>query len=195
MMRGKEVAVSSAIGTGGALAFLFIFPKGSLATLMHEVLHLPGPGAGIAMVLGPLLVLVALTSFQLGKGTGCVIIASLTFAVAYSFLTELLTIPTNSKGSFGTVYFIIALLVFGLATEVISRTGRSSKTLGNCMLAGALSNMILLIYYWVAIFPRTAGWVEWRNVTILVVLCLLCGVISGYIAGRVSQFLSRLRSR
>ena len=62
VIRGKEAAICAAIGAVGAGLFLFAFPTGAISTLMHEVLHLPGPGAGIAMVLGPILVVVALVS-------------------------------------------------------------------------------------------------------------------------------------
>lgn len=70
LIRGQEAAACAAIGAGGAAIFLFAFPKGSITTLMHEVLDLPGPGAGIALVLGPLLVLVALLCLLLSRGEG-----------------------------------------------------------------------------------------------------------------------------
>lgn len=58
---------------GGAF-FLFVFPKGSISTLMHHVLSLPGPGVGVALILGP----VALV-FILGLATCGIMAEGLVF--------------------------------------------------------------------------------------------------------------------
>jgi hypothetical protein len=50
------------------------------------------------------------------------------------------------------------------------------------LLAGAIANLVLLLFYWLAIFPRTAGWIPWRDVPLLTALCLSAGLLSGYAA-------------
>lgn len=191
VIRGKEAATCAAVGVGGALIFLFAFPKGSISTLMHEVLGLPGPGAGIALILGPFLVLVTLISSLLSRGNGGAVIASLAFALAYALVVRLLGIPTNPKGAFGSAAFIAGIAAFGIATEAVMGPGQVSKTVWRCLLAGALANAALLVFYWIAVFPRTAGWISWRDVPLLIGLGLACGLASGYIAWAVSKPLSR----
>ena len=191
VIRPKEAATCSAIGVAGALIFLFAFPKGSISTLMHEVLGLPGPGAGIALILGPFLVLVALISSLLSRGNGGAVIAPLAFALVYALVVRLLGIPTNPKGAFGSAAFIAGIAAFGLAAEAVIVPGQASKTVWRCLLAGALANAVLLVFYWIVVFPRTAGWISWRDVPLLMGLGLACGLASGYIAWAASKPLSR----
>ena len=194
-VRGQQASICAAIGIAGALVFLFAFPKGAISTLMHAVLHLPGPGAGIALIIGPFLVLVALISSCLSRGAGGALIASLTFAVAYSLLVRLLEIPTNPKGAFGSLAFVAAVAAFGVAAEAVMVLGGALKKMWRCLLAGTLANAALLVFYWVVIFPGTAGWVAWGDVPLLMGLCLACGLGSGYIAWAAAKPLSRAFAR
>ncbi|MCK4341464.1 MAG: hypothetical protein KAY37_07065 [Phycisphaerae bacterium] len=191
VIRGKEAATCAAIGVAGALIFLFAFPKGAISTLMHEVLDLPGPGAGIALIVGPFLIIVALISSLLSRGDGGAVIASLTFAVAYVLVASLLGIPTNPKGAFGSPVFIAAVAPFSIAAEAVMVLGKALKTAWRCMASGALANAVLLVFYWIVIFPRTYRWIDWGDVPLLMGLCLACGLASGYIACAISKPLSR----
>ena len=191
VIRGREAVICAAAGAAGALVFLFAFPKGSISTLMHAVLDLPGPGAGIALILGPFLILVALVPSRLSRADGGAVIASLTFAVTYALVARLLGIPANPKGAFGGAAFIAGIALSGIAAEAVMVLGRALNSVWRPMLAGALANAVLLAFYWTAIFPRTAGWVRWQDVPLLMGLGLACGLGSGYIAWAVSKALWR----
>ena len=190
LIRGREATTCAAIGVAGGLIFLFAFPKGSISTLMHEVLGLPGPGAGIALILGPFLILVALIARLLNRQAGGAVIASLTFAAAYALVTRLLGIPTNPKGAFGSAVFVAAIALCGIAAEAVLVLGKALPKVWRCMLSGALANTVLLVFYWIVIFPRTAGWINWKDIPLLTGLCLACGLVSGYMAWAVSKRLS-----
>ncbi|HUU83344.1 MAG TPA: hypothetical protein VM243_07555 [Phycisphaerae bacterium] len=191
VIRPKEVAICSAIGAAGALIFLFAFPKGAISTLMHAVLHLPGPGAGIALIIGPIVIFVALLASLLTRGTGGALIASLTFAVASALVAAIFAIPTNPKGAFGSAIFIAAVALAGITAEAVMHLGKSAKGRRRCLLAGALANTVLLVFYWIAIFPRTYKPVAWHDVPLLTALALAAGLLFGYIAWVVYGFLSR----
>lgn len=188
---GKEAAVCAGIGAGGALLFLYVFPRGALTTMMHDVLHLPGPGAGIALIFGPFLILVALGSHRVSGANGRALIVTLTFALALALVVRLFRIPTNPKGAFGSVFFIAAVTLLGLVLEVVMALRSALSPPRRCILAGILANALLLVFYWLVIFPRTAGWVKWGDVPLLMGICLAAGVISGYLASVVSKALSR----
>ncbi|GAG28551.1 unnamed protein product, partial [marine sediment metagenome] len=173
LITGKEAVVCGLIGVVGACIFLFGFPKGSITTLMHEVLGLPGPGAGIALILGPFLILVALISSLLTRGHGGAVVASLMFGVAYALIAWVLAIPTTPKGAFGSPVFIAAIAYFAIAAEGGMVFGNAPKHVWRCMISGAVANTVLLVFYWVAVFPRKAGWINWGDIPLLLGLCLV----------------------
>lgn len=179
---GKQVALSAAIGAGGALVFLFAFPKGAVSTFAHYVLKLPGPGSGIALIVGPFLILVAMSSSLLTRAAGGALISSLAFALSYALVARLLRVPSDPKGAFGSPLFIAALALFGLALEAPITLARGLKPPWRCLLAGTLANVALLVFYWLVIFPRTTRWVGLKDVPLLLGICLAGGVCSSYIS-------------
>ena len=192
LVRGEEAATCAAFGMVGAAFFLFAFPKGAISTLMHEVLGLPGPGAGIALIFGPFLVVVVLLSSLVTHGDGGALITAVAFAAAYALLVGLLDMPTNPKGAFGSVLFVAAVMVFGIAAEAGMVLGKALKKGRRCLLCGALANAVLFASYWVGIFPRTAGWIKWSDVPLLMSLCLAGGLVAGGIAWGISKPLARV---
>ena len=187
----REARTSAVLGVVGALIFLFAFPKGSISTLVHEVLGLPGPGAGIGLVLGPFLIIVAVVSSVLSRGSGGALVASLMFAVTYALIVHLFRIPTSQKGAFGSPLFIGAVTVFSVVAEAVMALGRRLGTVWRCMLCGAVANISLLVIYWTLIFPATAAWIRWNDVPVLAGLCSVCGLVSGCVAWGISRPLSK----
>lgn len=192
---GREAVRCAGIGVAGALVFLFAFPKGSISTLMHEVLGLPGPGAGIALILGPFLILMALISRLLSRRVGGALIASVAFGAAYAVVTRFLEIPTNPKGAFGSTVFVVAVALFGVAVEAVMVLAKALPNAWRCTLCGAVANAVLLGFYWAAIFSHTAGRVSWKALPLLLGLCLACGLAAGYIAWVLSKRFSRTFAR
>jgi len=180
--KAKEIGLCVALGGALALVFLFTFPAAAISTLMHAVLHLPGPGAGVALIMGPFLLLALLGASVLSQTRGRALAAALGFALSCSVVVSLLAIPTNPKGAIGSPLFIGAIALSGLAVEVVMRPGKSTPEIGRCLLAGAIANLVLLLFYWLAIFPRTAEWIQWRDVPVLTALCVAGGLLSGYVA-------------
>jgi hypothetical protein len=188
----KKAALGAAVGAVGAALFLFAFPGGSISTLMHEVLHLPGPGAGIAAVFGPFVVFLLLLSSLLARIRGVVLIGALAFAISCTVVVQVFGARTNPKGAFGSLLFLAALALLGLAIEVVLVLSTTFRPARQCLLTGAVANAVLLIFYWVAIFPRTASWVKWKDVPLLMGICLGTGLLAGYVAWLVFQPLSRV---
>jgi hypothetical protein len=179
------------VGAAGAVVYMFAFPAGAISTLMHAVWHLPGPGAGIAVVVGPCVIFVALACSLLTRARGGAFVASFTFGLACVLIVRLLGVRTDPKGAFGSLSFLAALGLLGLAVEGVVAAGRPRSYAWRCVLTGMAANAALLVFYWLAIFPRTAGWVKWKDVPLLSSLCLATGLVSGYITGMLARAFAR----
>lgn len=178
---------STVVGAAGAVIFTFLFPKGAISTLMHQVLHLPGPGAGIAAVLGPFMLVLALVVHRWNGGKpGGPLVSTVSFAVVMTLLTALIS-EMNPKGGFATIWFMLACAVCALGAEcILALTGKWSPP-WRLILAGVAGNLVLLAFYWVVIFPKTARWVEWGDVPVLLCVCAAGGMLAGLIAWLVSK--------
>lgn len=188
-MTGRSILTglwkSTLLGAVGGAIFVFIFPKGSITTFMHQVLHLPGPGAGIALVAGPFMFILALLGYRASRDTdGGLLAACISFSIVVAVLAALVA-PMNPKGKFGTIWFILACSLGGVTAELALYRG---KKLG-LFIAGVVGNLALLVFYWLVIFPMHAGWVEWGDVPALLAVCVAGGMLAGLIAWLVSPVL------
>jgi hypothetical protein len=180
---------TTAIGAVGAAVFVFLFPKGSLTTFMHQVLQLPGPGAGIALIVGPFALILALVGYRVGgEWVGALPEVLLAFSAVVAILVALVA-PMNPKGGFGTGWFILACLAGGVGAGSALFFGKELKILWRLLLAGVAGNLVLLVFYWLVIFPMTTGWVEWGDVPVLLLVCVAGGMLAGLIAWLVSPAL------
>ncbi len=183
----KLVLKAAGLGALGGAVFVFLFPKGAITTLMHQVLRLPGPGAGIAAVLGPFLLVLALTAWRwTGDRPGGPLVTMLSFSVVMALLAALVS-DMNPKGGFGTLWFVLACVVCALGVEGMLAPTQEWGPGWRLVLAGVAGNLLLLAFYWVAIFPKTAGWVEWGDVPLLLGVCVVGGLLAGLIAWLVSR--------
>lgn len=162
---------------------MFLFPKGAITTLMHQILELPGPGAGIAAVLGPFLLILSLLFYRRAGGP---MVVALAFSVVVALLAALVS-EMNPKGMFSTIWLVLAGAVCALGVDGTLILARRLKPLWRLVLAGVAGNLVLLIFYWVVVFPQSAGWVLWEDVPVLLVLCAASGVLAGLIAWLVSR--------
>jgi hypothetical protein len=179
----KLVLKAVGLGAVGGAVFVFLFPKGAITTLMHDVLHLPGPGAGIAAVLGPFMLILALLAY---RRTGGPMVVALSFSVVVALLAALVS-AMNPKGGFSTIWPVLACAVCALGVEgILALTGKWSPP-WRLVLAGVAGNLVLLAFYWVVIFPRTARWVLWGDVPVLLCVCVAGGLLAGLIAWLVSK--------
>ena len=180
ILQPSRAGIPILLGVVGGLFFLFVFPKGSITTLMHDVLHLPGPGAGIALILGPVALLIILISSHLvRRALGGALLASLAFSVTYAIVATILNLPTSEKGMFGSIRFVIALAICGVVAETLLFLTSRLRPLWRFLLTACGANTGLLVFYWIVIFPRTKGWISWEDATLLFVLSLAGGAVAG----------------
>ena len=183
----KLVVKAAGLGAFGGAVFVFLFPKGAITTLMHQVLRLPGPGAGIALILGPFMLILALAVHRwTGDRPGGALVSVLSFSVVMALLAALVS-EKNPKGGFATKWFVLACNVCRQGVEAVLIVFKRLRPMWRLILAGVAGNLVLLVFYWVAIFPQSAGWVEWGDVPVLLAVCIAGGLLAGLIAWLVSK--------
>ncbi|MFH1530158.1 MAG: hypothetical protein ABIK09_05410 [Pseudomonadota bacterium] len=175
------------IGAAGGVLFLFLFPGGALSTLMHEVLHLPGPGAGIALAVGPMALLFILGAACVVERFGGATLAAVGFSGMCVIVSAVLALTGNEKGMFGSPWFIAALATCGLVADSLLRATRRAAAPLRFFLAAGGANLELLLFYWLLIFPRTKGWVLLQDVPVLLALCLAGGLVAGVLGWLLSE--------
>jgi hypothetical protein len=184
----KAFVVATILGVAGAIIFVYSFPAGAITTLMHEVLKLPGPGAGIALILGPFIIFFSLLASRIAGKAGAACMTSLSFSLMVAVLVAILNLSIEDKGKFGGIEFFGAAVLCGLIIDFFLHILRGWKaSLWKFIMTSCIANTGLLIFYWLLIFPQTAGWVKVSDVPILVVLCLLGGLVVAVTAIFVSK--------
>ncbi len=188
ILDGKGLVVATLLGIAGAILFIYMFPRGAITTLMHQVLNLPGPGAGIALILGPFIILFALLAARITGKASAAFITSLSFSLMVAALVAILELSVEEKGKFGSVEFVGAAVLCGLIIVFFLHMLPGWKaSLWKFVLTSCIANTGLLVFYWLFIFPQTVGWVKVSDVPILMMLCLVGALVVAVIALFISK--------
>ncbi len=183
MSQSHRFGLAVLVGVVGGLVFLAILPTGAFSTLAHNVVRLPAPGAGVALLVGPLAVVCLLIAWRVARSAGGALAGALAFSLTCTVTLAIVGRPEGGNGMIGSPLFVAALGTAGAAAELVLFLTRALKAVWlRLVLAAACANVALLIFYWVAIFPRTVGWIPWRAVPILLAVSLVAGALAGLVS-------------
>ena len=146
----NEIGNAVVIGVLASIAFVFIFPDESISTLMHDVFHLPGPGAGIALLVGPAGVLVGLLAYSFNPRPGSILFS----VVVFGLLMPMGQVLFNPDGLgqfpffFQTLSFIFLAVVLELLVYKFSKRDEFQRIVAPAVLA----NVLFLVFWWLTIF-------------------------------------------
>jgi hypothetical protein len=175
-----EIFIAILIGIIGVFIFLYLFPGGAITTAMHQVLKLPGPGAGIGLIFGPFIIILALLTYNFTCKKGVIFITCIIFGFFHSTLTPIVYPSIETVGSLGPLGFrILAVILLGLVLEIGIFLFRSQNDLIKYPLSATIANLTILTFYWCAIFPFNKGMVEIGSIPILLGLAIFAGIIFG----------------
>jgi hypothetical protein len=168
-------------GLLGAIAFIFLFPGASITTAMHEVMRLPGPGAGIGMLYGPFIVLVALMAYFHIRRTGAILLTSISFGVFHAALAPAVYGDVKTAGTIGPPHLrIVAVVVLGVVLWWAVRFLDQQKDHVRYPAASVLASFAVMCFYWAAIFPNSPkGPVAAADVPVLLGVTALGAVVIG----------------
>jgi hypothetical protein len=172
-----DFVVALIAGLLAGLLFVALFPGRALSTLMHNVLKLPGPGAGTGMLVGPYLVMISLIIFTHRRK---VLVPFVTFAsaglshtVASIYLSPgVLTEPTLQAA-------ISSVVLSGVFLELSLDIARKLPDRWAFMLAAIATDLAFVGFQWAFVFPIIGKSVLPADAALLAGLSSLMAVLLG----------------
>ncbi len=175
-----DILIAILMGIIGVFIFLYLFPGGAITTAMHQVLRLPGPGAGIGFIFGPFIIILALLTYNFIGKKGIIFITCLIFGIFHSILTPIVYPNVETVGSLGPLVFrILAVILLGLVLEICMVIFKKQNELFQYSISAVISNIVCLSFYWVVIFPSNKGMIKIDSIPILLGLAIFAGIIFG----------------
>lgn len=169
--------VSAGVGVLGAILFSFALTSNIRKLISHDILGLPGPGAGIAILTGPYLILLCFVArgFLYRRGFGGLTCGIFGVAV---FLLDRWLGNVGMHGSW-TLLEVAGCLWAGVAFDLVGYCFRQKPSVAALFAESVWSNVLVLIGFWVAVLPTIDGWVKPKVVPVL----LLASAISACVVG------------
>jgi hypothetical protein len=190
MSHTKAALLSLAIGMGGGAVFAFFVPWEAVTRLMTQTLRLPGPGADVALVLGPCLTLTGQTAEYICKRHGAAFLGAFGFGAAVTVL-RLFGVHDTPIGIVGTPGFLSGVALAGIILEAGYLVRGFLISFIFSLFFAAVAASALLIYFWAAVYPLVeAGTVAWRDIPLLLALAFGAGFVSGFLTHFVWHFVS-----
>ncbi len=186
----KAASVAVVFGLLSALAYMFIFPENSIRNMVHYDLGLPGPGPGVAMILGPFAIVFMTAASRVTFRIGSALMTALAFAVGIMVWAKFLDKPLGSHLMLGSPLSILAFVAAGAAADLVVGLGEKLGPQLRILLSGLLANICLLVFYWVMIFPDSAGRVLRPDIPIIMTICVVCGLVAAVVGWLISGFLA-----
>jgi len=188
----RIVFLSIIFGIVGAFVFLFLFPGGAITTAMHQLLKLPGPGAGIGLVFGPFIIILGLIAYNLTKKPGIIVLTYTVFGITHSILTPIIYPTIDTVGSLGPLPLrIVVVILMGITFELCMYISRDQKTVTRYLISSVISNISLISFYWLIIFPGCKGWVKINAIPILLAITILAALFSGLLLFVIKQLFGK----
>jgi hypothetical protein len=182
-----RVAKSVVTGLAGGAVFVFLFPKGAITTLVHDVLGLPGPGAGIALIKGPMAIGLSIFAAFFARHRGAAAASILSYSLVVVLAVQLVGIAMNPKGMFGSGWFVLVFVVLAGFTELLMWLTGKWKPPWRCLVTAVGANLFLMATYCVVVFPQSAGWVATGHIPVLAAVTIGAGLITGVLAWLASR--------
>jgi len=189
--------LSLGVGVLGAIAFMFLFPGGSITTAMHDIMDLPGPGAGVGLVFGPFIILVCLLVRRMTGVAGAALLAASGFALAHSLIAPAVYGDVKTVGTLGSMPAKVGTVVMmGITLELTLLIMSRFHRVTTYLLSGILANLVLMLLYWSWVFPSTPkGTVLVSDVPILLGVTVAGSVVFGGILSLVLEQLFSKKNR
>jgi len=188
----RETVVALASGLTSGLLIVAIFPGKALSTLMHQVLGLPGPGAGTGLVVGPYIMMVTFITFIFRRRRLVPFITASTAGISQALGSiylgpGVLTAPAALPA-------IFCSLAAAAAVELVLGIARGLEDRWAFIAAALCGNLMLLGTYWMAVFPAIGRSVIWADAALIASLSAAMAVLLGVLPALMYMRLTMRRA-
>ena len=186
-LRPMDLVLATTAGILSGLVFIFLFPGRAISTLMHQVLHLPGPGAGIGFIVGPYMVMCALiiwTYIRKAMVAFYVIVVSGTVQAYFGPISTVMFGPSVIP------YTILSAFVLGICVDLAAFALRNKHDGVGFPVVAVISTIVFMVAYWVWVFPPVKGWVTPKAAMVLIPLSIVGAVLFGALPAIVYSYLT-----
>ena len=178
-MAGADALRAAIIGAAGGALLAFVAPQKGISYLMHQVLMLPGPGAGLGVMVGPWAAFCCLAAAVFVRRRYAALVAGLGFALVFNLPAAVFPPEGTNPGMFASVRFALGLVLMGGVAELVMARFRRLGRGPRLALAAVAADLAFLVYTWVVVFPLTKGWVTMKNALIIIAVSVPAAVVAG----------------
>jgi len=139
------------VGVLFSIGFVFVFPDTAISTLMHDVFRLPAPGAGIALLVGPMGILCGYVAYSLNPRVGSIFFSVVMFGVLMP-IGQILFNP-DGMGQFPFFLPLASFVILAILLDVFTYLFVKWDLIKSIVAPAVICNVLFLIFWWVVIFP------------------------------------------
>jgi hypothetical protein len=138
-------------GLVAGLLFVALFPGRALSTLMHNVLGLPGPGAGTGMVTGPLIIMASLVVYTFRRKPLVAFIAALAAGTSQTVASVYISPGVLTAATVPAT--VLSVIVMATVLEACLLALRGVADTLALPAAAVAADLAYLSFQWAAVFP------------------------------------------
>lgn len=151
----NEIGNAVIVGVLFSIGFVFVFPDTAITTLMHDVFRLPGPGAGIALLVGPVGILCGYVAHTINPRPGSILFSVIMFGLLMP-IGQILFNP-EGLGQFPFYLPLASFVILAILLEIFTVLFAKWELIKSMVAPAVICNVLFLIFWWVTIFPLFLG--------------------------------------
>ena len=146
-----EIGNATLVGVLFSIAFVFLSRGGSINELVYETFHLPYPGAGIALLVGPVGIMCGLVAYVLNPNPGRLLVSIIVFGTLMPIGQSLFN--PDGLGQFPFFFPLLSFVFLAIVLEILVYKFSQRNEFQRIVAPAVLANVLFLVFWWLTIFP------------------------------------------
>jgi hypothetical protein len=146
-----EIGNAVVIGVLFSLAFVFLSRGESINDLVYDTFRLPHPGAGIALIVGPVAIMCGLLAHSFNPKPGSILFSVLVFGLLVPIGGAIFN--PDGLGQFPFFFPLLSFIVLAILLEIFAYMFSKRDDFQKVVTPAVLTNILFLVFWWLTIFP------------------------------------------